>query len=148
MRMRVSAIVVALVLAWSASGVQAQETAALGAPTGSKPVMQSVFWNTVWGSAWGALIGTASSFYSYNEVKREPVISGTTIGAVMGYGMGIYLILNGITFDKRFLLNLPAPEFGPVPQASLGQNDPFQTQASAAPVDPSAWQVSLFEIRF
>ena len=146
MRLRVFAIVVAVVLAWSASGVQAQE--AVGAPTGSQPVMQSVFWNTVWGSAWGALIGTASSFYSYNEVKREPVISGTTIGAVMGYGMGIYLVLNGVPFDKRFLLNLPAPEFGPVPQASLGQNDPFQTQASAAPVDPSAWQVSLFEIRF
>ena len=147
MRMRISAIVVALVLAWSASGVQAQE-AALGAPTGSQPVMQSVFWNTVWGSAWGALIGTSSSFYSYSEARREPVISGTSIGAVMGYGMGIYLVINGVTFDKRFLLNLPAPEFGPSPQAQLSEGDPFQTQASATPVDWSAWQVSLFKIRF
>ena len=47
------------------------------------------------------------------------MISGTTIGAVMGYGMGIYLVFNGITFDKRFLLKLPAPEFGPGPQAQV-----------------------------
>ena len=60
----------------------------------------------------------------------------------------IYLVLNGVTFDKRFLLNLPAPEFGPSPQAQLSEGDPFQIQASTAPVDLSAWQISLFKIRF
>ena len=135
-------------LAWSVSGVRAQEAAFVNGPTGSQPVMQSVFWNTVWGSAWGAVIGTASSFYSYNKVKKDPLITGTTIGAILGYGMGIYLVLNGITFDKRFLLNIPAPQFGPAPQARLGEDDPLQAHASATPLDSSAWQVSLFEIRF
>ena len=52
-----------------------------------KPVMHSVFWNTLWGSAWGATMG-----FSYHLVSgiqlRESLITSTTIGGVLGYGLG------------------------------------------------------------
>ena len=74
-----------------------------------KPVMHSVFWNTLWGSAWGATMG-----FSYHLVSgiqlRESLISSTTIGGVIGYGLGIYLVVGGLSFDKSYLLELPSPE--------------------------------------
>ena len=75
-----------------------------------KPVMYSVFWNTLWGSAWGATMG-----FSYHLVSgiqlRESLITATTIGGVLGYGLGIYLVVSGMSFDKTYLLELPTPKF-------------------------------------
>ena len=75
-----------------------------------KPVMYSVFWNTLWGSGWGATMG-----FSYHLVSgiqlRESIITATTVGGVLGYGLGIYLVVSGLSFDKTYLLELPTPKF-------------------------------------
>ena len=77
-----------------------------------KPVMYSVFWNTLWGSAWGATMGF--SYHLISGIKlRESLITSTTIGGILGYGLGIYLVINGLSFDKSYLLELPSPKFGP-----------------------------------
>ena len=54
---------------------------------------------------------------------RESVVTSTTIGGVLGYGLGIYMVLNGLSFDERYLLKLPKPQFGPQPSASLWKED-------------------------
>ena len=55
--------------------------------TTQQPVMQSVFWNTVWGSTWGALMGV--SYHWLSDVQfRETVVTSTTVGGVLGYGVG------------------------------------------------------------
>ena len=75
-----------------------------------KPVMYSVFWNTLWGSAWGATMGF--SYHLISGIKlRESLITSTTIGGLLGYGLGIYLVVNGLSFDKSYLLELPSPKF-------------------------------------
>ena len=103
--------------------ISAQEELTAAAMAQSQPVMRSVFWNTVWGSAWGAVMGI--SYHLLSGMKfRESVITATTIGGVMGYGLGIYMVLNGLTFDERYLLDLPKPQFGPIPNAFLQDEDP------------------------
>jgi len=84
--------------------------------------MQSVFWNTVWGSTWGAVMGISYHWLSGVQF-RESVVTSTTIGGVLGYGLGIYMVLNGLSFDERYLLKLPKPQFGPQPSASLWKED-------------------------
>ena len=77
-----------------------------------KPVMYSVFWNTLWGSAWGATMGF--SYHLISGIKlRESLITSTTIGGILGYGLGIYLVINGLSFDESYLLELPTPKFQP-----------------------------------
>ena len=110
MRLRLKRIFVIIVLLGCINlpVISAQEVdIPLGGP--KKPVMYSVFWNTLWGSAWGATMG-----FSYHLVSgiqlRESLITSTTIGGVLGYGLGIYLVVGGLSFDKSYLLELPSPQ--------------------------------------
>ena len=67
-----------------------EEFVPLGDP--KKPVMYSVFWNTLWGSAWGATMGFSYHLVSGIQI-RESLLTSTTIGGVLGYGLGIYLVV-------------------------------------------------------
>ena len=110
MRQRLKKIFVIVVLLWSINlpVISAQEEVIpLGGP--KKPVMYSVFWNTLWGSAWGATMGFSYHLVSGIQI-RESLITATTIGGVLGYGVGIYLVVGGLSFDKSYLLELPSPQ--------------------------------------
>ena len=113
-----------------------------------KPVMYSVFWNTLWGSAWGATMGF--SYHLVSGIKmRESLISATTIGGVLGYGLGIYLVVSGLSFDKSFLLELPSPKPRQQQQNAVfleAEMMPLYTR-SAKP-DPTKWEVPIYAFRF
>ena len=113
-----------------------------------KPVMYSVFWNTLWGSAWGAAMG-----FSYHLVSgiqlRESLISATTIGGVLGYGLGIYLVVSGLSFDKSFLLELPSPKFQPQQQnAAFLEAEMMPPYKSLVKLDPTRWELPIYAFRF
>jgi hypothetical protein len=115
----------------------------------SKPVMQSVFWNTVWGSTWGAVMGV--SYHWLSGVKfRDSVVTSTTIGGVLGYGLGIYMVLNGLTFDKKYLLELPKPQLGPQPNAYLWNEESYlmDSRKISRKQPGSGWEATLFQFHF
>jgi hypothetical protein len=110
--------------------------------------MYSVFWNTLWGSAWGATMG-----FSYHLVSgiqlRESLLTSTTIGGVLGYGLGIYLVVGGLSFDKSYLLELPSP------QSSTQQTNTAFIESEMMPLYsravkpvPLKWEVPIFAFRF
>jgi hypothetical protein len=87
-----------LVLAWAAGPARAQEA--------GQPVMENVFFNVVWGSAFGATLGAAvavigSDDKSAPEDVRSAVFSGATAGGLIGLGVALYLVYQGITFDPN-----------------------------------------------
>ena len=110
-----------------------------------KPVMYSVFWNTLWGSAWGATMG-----FSYHLVSgiqlRESIITSTTIGGVLGYGLGIYLVVSGLSFDKTYLLELPTPKFQVYHNSSSFGFKDMQLAVDPKNYDPTQWELSLIHI--
>lgn len=83
-------------------------------PPARPPAMKSIFWNTVMGSAWGAVMGGTAALSSDDVPFRDSMIFGTTIGGLMGYGFGVYLVIRGITFDPRLI---PTPPTTPLGQA-------------------------------
>ena len=115
----------------------------------SKPVMQSVFWNTVWGSTWGAVMGVSYHWLSGVQF-RDSVVTSTTIGGVLGYGLGIYMVLNGLTFDKRYLLELPNPQLGPQPNASFWNEEShlMDSRKISRKQHGSGWEAKLFQFHF
>ena len=118
-------------------------------PLGSKqPVMYSVFWNTLWGSAWGAAMGF--SYHLVSGIKlRESLISSTTIGGILGYGLGIYLVVSGLSFDKAFLLELPAPKFRQTqPTAAFLEAELIPLYTRSVKPDPTKWEVPIYAFRF
>jgi len=112
-----------------------------------KPVMYFVFWNTLWGSAWGATMG-----FSYHLVSgiqlRESLITSTTIGGVLGYGLGIYLVVSGISFDKTYLLELPTPKFQVHLNSSPFSVENLQLTARPEKYDPTKWEFPIYTFRF
>ena len=114
-----------------------------------QPVMKSVFWNTVWGSTWGAVMGVSYNLFSGVQF-RESVVTSTTIGGVLGYGVCIYMVLNGLSFDERYLLKLPKPQFGPQPSASLWKEDNSNLYAreSSRKKPDFKWEATLFQFHF
>jgi hypothetical protein len=78
--------------------------------TGKPPVMENVFFNVVWGAGMGALIGVSSAALASGKASqpkdlRGNVITGATLGSVVGLGVGVWLLFNGVTFDpSRSLL--------------------------------------------
>ena len=119
------------------------------APLGSKkPVMYSVFWNTLWGSAWGAAMGF--SYHLVSGIKlRESLISSTTIGGVLGYGLGIYLVVSGLSFDKSFLLELPSPKFQRQQQnTAFLEAEMMPLYKRSIKIDPTVWKVPIYAFRF
>ena len=123
-----------------------EEVIPLGGP--KKPVMYSVFWNTLWGSAWGATMG-----FSYHLVSgiqlRESLFTSTTIGGVLGYGLGIYLIVGGLSFDKSYLLELPSPQqSGQQPNTAFIESEMMPLFSRAVIPAPIKWEVPIFAFRF
>lgn len=145
--LRKTLILLAILALCTAGSLQAQTPEATGA--NRPPVMQSIFWNTLWGSGWGAVMGGSYHLASGINI-RESVVTGATVGGMLGYGLGIYLVLNGISFDQRFLIKFPTPKFGPPPQASTSSPamlpDALYTRRSAPAKD--GWSTLLFDLRF
>ena len=127
--------------------ISAQEEAIqLSAP--KKPVMYSVFWNTLWGSAWGATMGF--SYHLVSEIQlRESLITATTIGGVLGYGLGIYLVVGGLSFDKSYLLELPSPQSSTQqPNTAFIESEMMPLYSRAVKPAPLKWEVPIFAFRF
>lgn len=98
--MRVTIALMLALLSGSAQWVSAQQMSPVGRP----PVMQTVFFNVVWGAGTGALLGAASASLQAGAATkpdnlREEVITAATLGSIVGAGVGIWLVFNGITFD-------------------------------------------------
>ena len=130
----------------SLSTVSAQQEVLPLAET-QKPVMYSVFWNTLWGSAWGATMG-----FSYHLVSgiqlRESIITATTIGGVLGYGLGVYLVVSGLSFDKTYLLELPTPKFQAHHNSSSFTVENLQLATRPKKYDPTKWELPIYTLRF
>ena len=149
MRQRLKKIFVIVVLLWCINlpVISAQEEVIpLGGP--KKPVMYSVFWNTLWGSTWGATMG-----FSYHLVSgiqlRESLITSTTIGGVIGYGLGIYLVVGGLSFDKSYLLELPSPQqSSQQPNTAFIESEMMSLYSRAVKPAPLKWEVPIFAFRF
>ena len=123
-----------------------EEVIPLGGP--KNPVMYSVFWNTLWGSAWGATMG-----FSYHLVSgiqlREALISSTTIGGVLGYGLGIYLVVGGLSFDKSYLIELPSSQSRTQqPNSAFIESEMMPLYSRAVKPAPLKWEVPIFAFRF
>ena len=121
---------VALCLLWYGPS-QAQE-----AP---KPVMQNVFFNVIWGSAVGATLGIAaavigSSDHTAPSNARDSTISGATAGGIVGLGVALFLVYQGITFDPNSSTFTGADNTQPLP--SLAQMGPPPFQLITAPDNP------------
>ena len=128
--------------------VSAQEAAVLPPSGSQKPVMYSVFWNTLWGSAWGATMG-----FSYHLISgiqlRESLISAVTIGGVLGYGLGIYMVVSGLSFDKSYLLELPSPKAQTeLPDTALFESGMMPRYARSVKHDPTKWEIPIYVFRF
>ena len=113
-----------------------------------KPVMYTVFWNTLWGSAWGATMG-----FSYHLVSgiqlRESLITSSTIGGVLGYGLGIYLVVGGLSFDKSYLLELPSPQSSTQqPNTAFIESEMMPLYSRTVNPAPLKWEVPIFAFRF
>ena len=113
-----------------------------------KPVMYSVFWNTLWGSAWGATMGF--SYHLISGIKlRESLITSTTIGGLLGYSLGIYLVINDLSFDESYLLELPSPKFQPQQNTTNFFKDEMIPLYSYSQNNSSIeWEFPIFSFRF
>ena len=145
-RLKKILVIIILVEKLSLSSVSAQQEVLSFAET-QKPVMYSVFWNTLWGSAWGATMG-----FSYHLVSgiqlRESIITATTIGGVLGYGLGIYLVVSGLSFDKTYLLELPTPKFQANHNSSSYGFKGLQIGFEPKNYDPTKWELPIYTFRF
>ena len=123
-----------------------EEVIPLGVP--KKPVMYTVFWNTLWGSAWGATMGFSYHLVSGIEL-RESLITSSTIGGVLGYGLGIYLVVGGLSFDKSYLLELPSPQSSTQqPNTAFIESEMTPLYSRAVKPAPLKWEVPIFAFRF
>ena len=114
------------------------------------PVMETVFLNTAWGSAWGFVLGTAYVYISGAEA-RSGISGAMTIGGLMGYGLGLYLVINGFSFNPNYLPEWPEPKFGPPTdtQTQVQNEQPTDPLAfwAAPSEDGQSWQAGL-QLRF
>ncbi len=123
-----------------------EEVIPLGVP--KKPVMYTVFWNTLWGSAWGATMGFSYHLVSGIEL-RESLITSSTIGGVLGYGLGIYLVVGGLSFDKSYLLELPSPQSSTQqPNTAFIESEMMPLYSRSVNPAPLKWEVPIFAFRF
>jgi len=116
-----------------------------------EPIMKSVFVNTAWGSGWGALIGVAYFRVSGADNLRESVSGGMTVGGLVGISVGIYMVINGISLNQRYLWEPPKLEFGPPTdtQTQVQNEQPTDPLAfwAAPSEDGQSWQAGL-QLRF
>ena len=91
--------------------------------------------------------------FSYHLVSgiqlRESLITSTTIGGVLGYGLGIYLVVGGLSFDKSYLLELPSPQSSTQqPNTAFIESEMMQLYSRAVKPAPLKWEVPIFAFRF
>ncbi len=145
-RLKKIIVIVLLLSNVSLSNVLAQQEV-LPFAEAEKPVMYSVFWNTLWGSGWGATMG-----FSYHLVSgiqlRESIITATTVGGVLGYGLGIYLVVSGLSFDKTYLLELPTPKFQVHHNSKSSRIEGLQLAADKKNYNPTKWELPIYTYHF
>ena len=123
----VSVTIVASLLTWSAStafGQANQETQQI-IMAKPQPPMENVFFNVLWGSVVGGLLSLGwATLDDSKEVDERFTVSnmtnqfliGATYGGFLGLAAGIYLSIQGITFDENktkialFPLESPTPQ--------------------------------------
>ena len=128
--------------------LSAQEPTTINEGPKKNPVMYSVFWNTLWGSAWGATMG-----FSYHLISgiqlRESIVSATTIGGVLGYGLGIYLVINGLSFDESYLLELPSPKFkNQQTNTNFLEDEMVPLYSRSKNINSNEWKLPIFVFQF
>jgi hypothetical protein len=129
MRRLALAWVPALVLALAAPAFAQQK----------KAVMENVFYNVVWGSATGALLGaalavTGSSDKTNPADVRGSAFQGATVGGLIGYGLGVWLLFNNVTFDPQGSTLTALPDGSPdVAQAAARREAEIQLLAALPP---------------
>ena len=91
--------------------------------------------------------------FSYHLVSgielRESLITCSTIGGVLGYGLGIYLVVGGLSFDKSYLLELPSPQSSTQqPNTAFIESEMMLLYSRAVKPAPLKWEVPIFVFRF
>jgi hypothetical protein len=90
------------------------------------------------------------SYHLVSEIQlRESLITATTIGGVLGYGLGIYLVVGGLSFDKSYLLELPSPQSSTQqPNTAFIESEMMPLYSRAVKPAPLKWEVPIFAFRF
>ena len=90
------------------------------------------------------------SYHLVSEIQlRESLITSTTIGGVLGYGLGIYLVVGGLSFDKSYLLELPSPQSRTQqPNTAFIESEMMPLYSRAVKPAPLKWEVPIFAFRF
>ena len=91
--------------------------------------------------------------FSYHFVSginvREAVAGSMTLGGLMGYGLGLFMVINGLSFNSNYLLRLPELNPGllqdPPPQANHS-TDPFIREQIQ--VKPNQGWTAVYRFRF
>jgi hypothetical protein len=102
-----------------------------------KPVMENVFYNVVWGSVLGATIGLAGAIIASPDKSsptnvRESVFTGATGGGLIGLGLALYLVYQGITFDPaNSTFTGIGGEPQPLPPIAKFEDPPFKLIVSS-----------------
>ena len=91
--------------------------------------------------------------FSYHLVSgiqlRESLLTATTIGGILGYGLGIYLVVGGLSFDKSYLLELPSPQSSTQqPNTAFIESEMMPLYSRAVKPAPLKWEVPIFVFRF
>ncbi len=91
--------------------------------------------------------------FSYHLVSgielRESLITSSTIGGVLGYGLGIYLVVGGLSFDKSYLLELPSPQSSTQqPNTAFIESEMMPLYSRAVKTVPLKWEVPILAFRF
>jgi len=133
-----------------------QEEAATPRIQVKPPVMQSIFWNTLLGSGWGALMGGTYSVIDKTVNRTEAIILGTTFGGLIGYGVGIILVIRGLSFDPDIIPESPFPKLRKTQANGFPQGwDPEIVPVFAlkphypdSPKRAGGWHATLLQIQF
>lgn len=129
--------------------------APLIAQDGDKPVMENAFFNVVWGSVVGATVGLAVAVISSDDKSspdnvRDATFTGATLGGLIGLGVGLFLVYQGITFD-RAASNFSAIDPSP-PDAAFAAaivDPPFTLVSSRSdPLKITGFMARVLDLRF
>ena len=90
------------------------------------------------------------SYHLVSGIKiRESLITSTTIGGVLGYGLGIYLVVGGLSFDKSYLLELPSQQSSTQqPNTAFIESEMMPLYSRAVKPAPLKWEVPILAFRF
>ena len=78
--------------------------------------------------------------------KRNAIVQG-----LLGYGLGIYLVVNGLSFDESYLLELPSPKFQPKQNTTNIFKDemiPLYSYTNTKKNNSIHWNFSIFKLNF